>query len=128
MKMSQNLTPFFRKKIIAKYAPFVGQFWSDQVMLLTVSNFSDPWCTLAYSLQYTVDTTKLIYIVHWFTVYSVQWTPQYWCIVYTGFKYRSILSIQCTVDTPFFAYRVHWYSIETELVLLLLSVQFMLNP
>ena len=34
MKMSRNFTHFFSKKIIAKYTPFVGQFWSDQVMLL----------------------------------------------------------------------------------------------
>ena len=32
--MSQNFTHFVSDKIIAKYVPFVGQFWFDHVMLL----------------------------------------------------------------------------------------------
>ena len=34
MKMLQNFMHMSSKKIMAKYVPFVGQFWSDQVMLL----------------------------------------------------------------------------------------------
>ena len=32
--MLHNFTHFFSKKIIEKYVSFVGQLWSDQVMLL----------------------------------------------------------------------------------------------
>ena len=34
MKTLRNFSHFSSKQIIAKYAPFVGQFWSDKVVLL----------------------------------------------------------------------------------------------
>ena len=40
--MSQNYTHFHSKDKNANYAPFVGPFWSDQVMLLDSFRFSGP--------------------------------------------------------------------------------------
>ena len=40
--MSQNYTHFPSKDNNANYAPFVGPFWSDQVMLLDSFRFSGP--------------------------------------------------------------------------------------
>ena len=65
--MLQNFTHFLSKKMIAKYGPFVGQFWSEQVMLFdsfklfwplvwggSIAVLSDVYHTLLDSVLQTV--------------------------------------------------------------------------
>ena len=45
--MLQNFILFPRKKILSKYAPFVWQVWSDQVILLDSFKLFCPWVSVS---------------------------------------------------------------------------------
>ena len=56
MKMWQNIMHFPSKKNIAKYTPFIKQFWSDQVLLSDIFKLSGPLPTTHFKCTTLSDS------------------------------------------------------------------------